>query len=254
MNRQIDDDRFPEWRPFVDAVQQRRPDAGTWCEAWTVRDVVIHQAGNAEEIARVLAAHLEGEPVGTRGFEEREGPLRALNDPDLWDAFLGRMATLNRVAAAADDVPQDTDVAWTGRTMKVPWFAEHMREELVLHGWDITGDDAAARARLAEPWMTTHSVLAVGRPLLAKGAKQLAPGERIEARLRVPGADDVVVSAEADRTSVELTEPEGPATLETDAAARVLLLWGRRPADPSRICSRVGPQTLGRVRGLLSGY
>ncbi|OBG68171.1 MULTISPECIES: maleylpyruvate isomerase N-terminal domain-containing protein [unclassified Mycobacterium] len=254
MNRQIDDDRFPEWRPFVDAVQQRRPDAGTWCEAWTVRDVVIHQAGNAEEIARVLAAHLEGEPVGTRGFEEREGPLRALNDPDLWDAFLDRMATLNRVAAAADDVPQDTDVAWTGRTMKVPWFAEHMREELVLHGWDITGDDAAARARLAEPWMTTHSVLAVGRPLLAKGAKQLAPGERIEARLRVPGADDVVVSAEADRTSVELTEPEGPATLETDAAARVLLLWGRRPADPSRICSRVGPQTLGRVRGLLSGY
>ncbi|OBG74158.1 maleylpyruvate isomerase N-terminal domain-containing protein [Mycobacterium sp. E3305] len=254
MNRQIDDDRFPEWRPFVDAVQQRRPDAGTWCEAWTVRDVVIHQAGNAEEIARVLAAHLEGEPVGTRGFEEREGPLRALNDPDLWDAFLDRMATLNRVAAAADDVPQDTDVAWTGRTMKVPWFAEHMREELVLHGWDITGDDAAARARLAEPWMTTHSVLAVGRPLLAKGAKQLAPCERIEARLRVPGADDVVVSAEADRTSVELTEPEGPATLETDAAARVLLLWGRRPADPSRICSRVGPQTLGRVRGLLSGY
>ncbi|OBG63802.1 MULTISPECIES: maleylpyruvate isomerase N-terminal domain-containing protein [unclassified Mycobacterium] len=254
MNRQIDEDRFPEWRPFVDAVQQRRPDAGTWCEAWTVRDVVIHQAGNAEEIARVLAAHLEGEPVGTRGFEEREGPLRVLNDPDLWDAFLDRMATLNRVAAAADDVPQDTDVAWTGRTMKVPWFAEHMREELVLHGWDITGDDAAARARLAEPWMTTHSVLAVGRPLLAKGAKQLAPGERIEARLRVPGADDVVVSAEADRTSVELTTPEGPATLETDAAARVLLLWGRRPADPSRICSRVGPQTLGRVRGLLSGY
>ncbi|OBH80668.1 hypothetical protein A5681_04065 [Mycobacterium scrofulaceum] len=254
MNRQIDDDRFPEWRPFVDAVQQRRPDAGTWCEAWTVRDIVVHQAGNAEEIARVLAAHLEGEPVGTRGFEEREGPLRALNDSDLWDAFFDRMATLNRVAAAADDVQPDTDVAWTGRTMKVPWFAEHMREELVLHGWDITGDDAAAQARLAEPWMTTHSVLAVGKPLLAKGAKGLAPGERIEARLRVPAADDVVVTAETDSTAIELTEPEGPATLETDAAARVLLLWGRRPADPSRICSRVGPQTLGRVRGLLSGY
>jgi hypothetical protein len=24
-------------------------------------------------------------------------------------------------------------VAWTGRTMKVPWFAEHMREGLVLN-------------------------------------------------------------------------------------------------------------------------
>ena len=94
----------------------------------------------------------------------------------------------------------------------------------------------------------------MGRPLLAKGAKELRPGERIEARLRVPGTDDVVVTADADHTSIALADPEGPATLETDAAARVLLLWGRRPADPSRICSRVGPETLGQVRRLLSGY
>lgn len=219
-----------------------------------MRDIVAHQAGNAEELARVLRGHLEGEPVDTRNFEEREGPLRALNDADLWVALQDRMATLAEVAAAADGVPADTDVAWTGRTMKVPWFAEHMREELVLHGWDITGDEPAAQARLAEPWMTTHSVIAVGRPLLAKGAEQLQPGERIEARLRVSGGDDVVVNAAADRTTIALAQPDGSATLETDAAARVLLLWGRRPADPSRICSRVGPETLGRVRTLLSGY
>jgi hypothetical protein len=48
----------------------------------------------------------------------------------------------------ARPVPADTDVAWTGRTMKVSWFAEHMREEIVLHGWDVTGDDVAAQA----PW------------------------------------------------------------------------------------------------------
>jgi uncharacterized protein (TIGR03083 family) len=254
VRQQIDNDRFPEWQPFLDAVQQRRPDAGSWCEAWTVRDIVIHQAGNAEELARVLRAHLAAEPVATRGFEEREAPLRAMNETDLWAALHRNMATLNEVAEAADDVPADTDVAWTGRTMKVPWFAEHMREELVLHGWDITGDDAAAQARMAQPWMTTHSVLAVGKPLLAKGAKQLRPGERIEARLRVADADDVVVDADADRTTIRLADPEGPATLETDAATRVLLLWGRRPADPSRICSRVGPETLGRVRSLLAGY
>jgi hypothetical protein len=64
----------------------------------------------------------------------------------------------------------------------------------------------------------------------------------------------VVVTADADRTAIRLSEPDGTATLETDAAARALLLWGRRPADPSRICSRVGPETLGRVRSLLSGY
>jgi hypothetical protein len=96
--------------------------------------------------------------------------------------------------------------------------------------------------------------VAVGKPLLVKGAKQLRPGERVEARLRVDGADDVVVSADSEATTIELADPDGPATLETDAAARVLLLWGRRPGDPSRIRSGVGPQALGRVRALLSGY
>ena len=76
----IDHERFPEWTGFADAVQNRRPDAGTWCEAWTVRDIVVHQTGNAEELARVLAGHLTGEPVKTRGFEEREAPYRDMND------------------------------------------------------------------------------------------------------------------------------------------------------------------------------
>ena len=255
MGRRVDRDRFPEWQPFLDAVQQHRPDAGTWCEAWTVRDIVAHQTGNAEELARVLAAHLQGEQVKTRGFD-REEPFRAMNDTDLWAALVDRMATLNEVAEAADDVPADADVAWTGRTMKVPWFAEHMREELVLHRWDVIGDDIAAQARLAESWMTSHSVFAVGVPLLAKGAKTLglAPGERLEARLRVDGGDDVIVTADDDTTTIGLAEPDGPATLQTDAAARVLLLWGRRPADPSRVRSSAGPQTLGRLRSLLSGY
>ena len=139
--------------------------------------------------------------------------------------------------------------------MKVSQFGEHMREELVLHGWDVTGDDPTTQARLGEAWMTDHSVFAVGRPLLAKGAKALGlSDERIEARLRVPEADDVILTADANSTTIDLAAIDGEPTLETDAAARVLLLWGRRPADPSRVCSRVGPQTLGRVRNLLSGY
>lgn len=86
-----------------------------------MRDIVIHQAGNAEELARALSAHLEGRLVATRSFDEREGPLRAMNGTDLWAALLKNMALLNQVAEAADDVPADMDVAWTGCTMKVPW-------------------------------------------------------------------------------------------------------------------------------------
>jgi hypothetical protein len=252
----IDTERFPEYADFTDAVAARRPDAGTWCAAWTVRDVVIHQTGNAEELARVLGGHLAHDPVPTRTFEVREAPYRHLNDADLWAAFTGRMAELGEVAEAAEALPPDTDVAWTGRTMKVPWFAEHMRSELALHTWDLTGDDDRAHTRLAQPWMTEHSVVAVGRPLLRRGTAdlQLAAGERVDARLRVPDEDDVIVSAATDSTEIRLGAAEGEATLETDAATRVLLLWGRRPADPGRIRSRVGPEELGRVRTLLSGY
>ncbi len=252
----VDTDRFPEWEPFAEAVEQRRPESGTWCEAWTVRDIVIHQTGNAEELARVLGGHLAGDPVSTRGFEEREVPFRVMRNADLWSAFVDRMNRLSEVAAAAEELPDDTDVAWTGRTMKVPWFAEHMREELVLHGWDITGDDESAQKRLGQWWMTEHSVEAVGRPLLMRGMKKLGLDgtERLEGRLRVEGTADVVVTAEADTTSIGLSEPDGPATLECDAASRVLLLWGRRPADPGRISSSVGPEKLGRLRTLLSGY
>lgn len=61
--------------------------------------------------------------------------------------------------------------------------------------------------------------------------------------------------ADADGGSgIRLAAPEGPATIESDAAVRVLLLWGRRPADPARWRSAVGPDTLRRVRTLLGGY
>src|SRR5271155_2978804 len=139
MSGKIDAERFPEWQPFVDAVQQRRPDTGTWCEAWTVRDIVIHQAGNAEELARVLGAHLAGEPLGTRGFAEREAPLRALNDVDLWDALTHRMATLNRVAVAADEGSAATGACWTGRPIDVPWFPECICNGVVAPAWNISG-------------------------------------------------------------------------------------------------------------------
>jgi hypothetical protein len=127
----------------------------------------------------------------------------------LWSAFTDRMAALGDVAKAAEAIPAETDVAWTGRTMKVPRFAEHMREELVLHGWDITGDNPAAQARLAQPWMTYHSVYAIGTPLLTRGVKELGADEHLMARLRVPGRYDVALTADAGGTTIDLASPDG---------------------------------------------
>ncbi|WP_225101104.1 maleylpyruvate isomerase N-terminal domain-containing protein [Streptomyces sp. CoH27] len=250
------EETLPELVPFMRAAQARRPDDGTWCEAWTVRDVLIHQTGNAEELARVLQAFLAGTPVPTRGFE-REQPYRRMPDSDLWPAFLNNCEKLTEVAAAAArHLSPDTKIMWTGRSVTAPFFAEHMREELILHRWDLTGDDRTAVQALNEPWMTEHSVVSVGRPLLERGRAglDLGPDGRIECRLRTPGTDDVVVSADTDGGTIRLATPEGPATIESDAAVRVLLLWGRRPADPTRWHSAAGPETLRTVRTLLGGY
>lgn len=248
---------LPEWEAFAHAVQARRPDAGTWCEGWTVRDVLIHNAGNAEEFARVLGAYLEGHPVETRSFEEREGPYRRLADPDLWVAFETRCEQLVEVCQAAEhDLPATTAIRWTGRTVGPSFFAEHMREEMVLHRWDMTGDDDDAVHALMQPWMTEHTVRDVGTPLLARGSTglDLGPTGRLEARLRAPGTDDVLITATTTGNTMDLVPAQGDATIESDAAVRALFLWGRRPADPSRWHSNAGPQILRRVRTLLSGY
>jgi hypothetical protein len=250
---------FPEWEPFADAVAARSSTTGTWCEAWTTRDVVIHQVGNAEELTRVLEGHLKGHAVETRSFEEREAPYHAVADGELWSTLVSRMEHLADVSETAEtDLGPNADVAWTGRIMKVAWFAEHMREELVLHRWDMTGDDVTAREALAEPWMTKHSVVAVGSPLLRRGVEQLdlKSDERMEGRLRSPGRDDVLVSADGGTGTgtIELVPAEGPSTVECDPASRVLLLWGRRPADHGSWSSDAGPEALRQLRGLLAGY
>jgi hypothetical protein len=248
---------LPEWEGFAHAVQARRPDAGTWCEGWTVRDVLIHNTGNAEEFARVLGGHLRGHPVQTRGFEEREGPYRVLTDVELWSAFVARCERLVEMSeAATQQLPAGEAIMWTGRPVPPGFFAEHMREEMVLHRWDMTGDDATAVHSLMQPWMTEHSVRDVGTPLLARGTTGLDLGAagRIEGRLRSPGTDDILIAATAAGNTIELVPQEGEATIESDPAVRTLFLWGRRPADASRWHSQAGPGALRQLRTLLSGY
>ncbi|MEQ3553702.1 maleylpyruvate isomerase N-terminal domain-containing protein [Pseudonocardia nematodicida] len=248
---------LPEWEGFARAVQARRPDSGTWCEGWTVRDILVHNTGNAAEFVRVLGAHLAGEPVATRAFEEREAVYRELDGPRLWSAFRARCEELVQLSATAvAELPAGAEIAWTGRIVHPDFFVEHMREEMVLHRWDMTGDDAVSLRSLGTPWMTAHSVREVGVPLLARGTASLGlgPEDRVEGRLRAPGTDDVLLTATASGATIELVPPAGEATVESDPATRALLLWGRRPGDPSRWHSRAAPEDLVRVRTLLSGY
>ena len=66
-----------------------------------------------------------------------------MTDQNLWTAFVTnseRLADLSDAAIA--DLPADTRIEWTGREVGPSFFAEHLREEMVLHRWDLTGDGA----------------------------------------------------------------------------------------------------------------
>jgi hypothetical protein len=102
--------------------------------------------------------------------------------------------------------------------------------------------------------MTTHTVEAVGRPLLGRGAAGL-PRRPFTARLRVSDQPDVIHTGGVNPDiGLGPADHDAQPALTTDAAARVLLLWGRQPADMTRIRSDVGPDQLGTVRALLRGY
>lgn len=242
----------PEWPAFRAALTDPDADAATGCAAWTTRELVAHVVAAAVELGRVLGAHLDGQEVpATRGFAEREAPFRALGWPALLEALDAAVTDLDAVADRGRDDPA-SPVPWTGRTMRVAWFAQHLRSELALHRRDLVGDDALGDRLLAQPWMTVHGVEHVGLPLLRAGLERTTGGA-FTGRLRSPGRDDVVVHA-GDSPAITLGPAHGPADAVTDPAARVLLLWGRTPHDPARLRAGAGAERLGHLRALLAGY
>ena len=166
------------------------------------------------------------------------------------------MAELGEVAADAETIPADTEVAWTGRTMKVPWFAEHMREELALHRWDIAGDDEISEELLGGMDLVGHSVSELGAILLAAGRDHdPEPGSEFHVRLRAEGQPDLrVIVEDGDATLAWASDEADEPWVELDPGARQLFIWGRRPDHRGRVRSYLTQPGLARLQALLSGY
>jgi uncharacterized protein (TIGR03083 family) len=246
--------RPPETAYLLHTLSQVGPRALTSCPGWSAHHIAAHIAGNHEEARRHVEAYHAGRPLpATRSFEEREAPLLRLR----FDVLLTRIETeevglLTAVEAvlAADEGAR---LRWTGRTVKIAGFPTHMRSECAVHRWDVAGDDDVSHQLLSQPDLLTHAVTFIGRPLLLRGlARTTAP---FSGRVRSPGADDLLVSVERDRAPrLEVTKPLGPAVLECDAAARLLLLWGRKAQPFHRLRADADDATVARLQQLLSGY
>jgi uncharacterized protein (TIGR03083 family) len=246
--------RPPETAALLDTLSRVGPRALTSCPGWSAHHIAAHIAGNHEEARRHVEAYAAGQALqATRSFEEREAPLLRLR----FNVLLTRIESEEAGLLAAVDTVRSADegarLRWTGRTVKISGFPTHMRSESALHRWDLVGDDDVSHQLLGQPDLLAHAVGFVGKPLLLRGlAGATAP---FSGRVRSPGADDLLVSVERDRAPrLEVTKPLGPAVLECDAAARLLLLWGRKPQPFHRLRADADDATVARLQQLLSGY
>lgn len=243
---------------FLDTLQAVPPQAVTACRGWTTHEIIAHLTSGAEGLSNQIEAHLAGAPVPPFGtWAEREPPLQALDDAVLRRRLI---ASEERMTSAFDalvtSVGQDGIVDEVGFGFPAGELVRHMRQEFAVHRWDLVGDDADGVELLSQPDLLEHCVNMLGDPLLAAGlTRDPAPHDPLQVRLRCPGGPDLLVSVRDGHGRLTFdTAPVGGNVIETDAAARLLLVWGRRPTDSRRIRSNVPAETLLRLQTILAGF
>jgi hypothetical protein len=150
----------------------------------------------------------------------------------------------------------DAVVPWTGRRMVVAKFLPHLRNEFAIHRWDLVGDDDISYQLLGQPELTEHAVGVLGQILVRRGRERdPSPEDDLHVRLRADGAPDVRVVVESGQAGLHLSDsPADEPYVALDAAARTLVIWGRRPERRGRLRSYVDQPTLHRLHALLAGY
>ena len=178
-----------ETQAFLETLDGLPPTAATACAGWTVHEITAHMAAGADEIARLFEAYGEGLPVpATRGWEEREAPYRAMDDPALRRQLFTASARMASAMGAVFSNEPDAVIPFTNMPMKAASFAMHSRSECAIHRWDMVGDDEVSWQLLSQPEMTQHAVNLLGPLLLSRGCAGVAPASPFSARLRTAGA------------------------------------------------------------------
>jgi hypothetical protein len=218
---------------FLEALDRTPPDARTACAGWTAHDLVAHLAAGAAEMADLTEATVAGEPPrATREFSEREAPYVALDDRKLRERLVVEALRLDAAVEALDAT--GTTVEFAGRSLSAADLRMHGRSEAALHRWDLVGDDECGTSLLAQPELTAHAVVVLNQMLqgapesVASRTERVGIPSGIELSFASPGEHDVVLTADANGTRLELRNAADNPTAVADSWARLLALWGRR--------------------------
>lgn len=242
---------------FLETLQDVPPQALTACEGWTAHDIVAHLTAGAELLTEQARANLEDRQAPeVEDWATQERPYQALDDRALrrrLEDSEKRMTDLLEHLATPDPAAVIPGLGWG---MPVSELLTHMRQEFAIHRWDLIGDDDEGAEILARPELLSHSVRMLREPLLAAGlARADATQLDMTVRLRCAQQPDLVIEVHNGQGRFDLSEPDdSDAVVDTDPAARLLLLWGRRPSDPRRIRSGLPPMQLRRLQQLLCGF
>ena len=149
--------RFAEITAFAATIADVDPTSPTRCPGWTAHDLLAHVVAGGDEMLRLIDDALDdAPPTPTRGFAEREAPLRRMDAPDLLDRMaVGGAALLTAIGALHERSPW-ARVAFTRADLTATQLMTHVRSELALHRWDLVGDDDIGRGFLAEPALLEH--------------------------------------------------------------------------------------------------
>jgi hypothetical protein len=127
----------------------------------------------------------------------------------------------------------------------------HSRSEAAIHRWDLVGDDEASKELLAQPELTAHAVKVLDRmAILNESARAVGvrarkvAGQPIRIVFRSPDQPDVVFLPSPGGGRFEIVDRaiEADAILRTDAAGRLLALWGRKSTN--RAVALEGPPAI----------
>jgi len=231
------------------------PTALSSCPGWNAHHLAAHIAGNYEEVRHHVEALDTGQPLErTQTWEEREEPFRRLGYAALVRRIESEAARASSITDLVLEQWPDAQLTWTNRSVAVSGFPTHMRSEDGLHRWDLMGDDDVSDALLGQQDLLAHAVTFIGQPLLSRGRDAGAAQERFVGRVRSPGQDDLIVDARNGNADLAIGPQQGSSDIEGDPAARLLLLWGRKPTPFIRLSGTSDGPTAARLQALLAGY
>jgi uncharacterized protein (TIGR03083 family) len=244
-----------ELTALLDTLDEVDPMALTSCPGWTAHHLAAHIAGNYEEVRLHVEAFADEQPLTrTRSWEEREASLRELDHAALLKKISEEGSLTSSVVADVLDDDPNASLEWTKRTVPISGFLTHMRSEDALHRWDLVGDDELSEQLLSQPDLLHHAITFIGRPLCQRGVDAGAARNDFIARVRSAGQDDLVVQVADGEPHLMLEPQSDDADIEGDQAARLLLLWGRKPEPFNRLHKVGSGRSADDVQFLLSGY